>query len=128
MGIPMLPHLTHLSFPLAGVVPDPLFAQVLEACVSLRVLVILVDLYVSDDLSQAFVMLLRDARVVVMYNHITREGMNDWHLGARGLGDYWQRAEEAITNGRRFMATPESRVQSEDSEDSEEDVFGTISE
>ncbi|KAJ7768629.1 hypothetical protein DFH07DRAFT_300024 [Mycena maculata] len=101
-GLALLPHLTHLSFHEDD--PNPLFPAVLGACMRLRVLVILLGPYAGYDLSDdgAFAPLLRDERVVVVYDHKTYDGENDWHLGARGSDDYWRRAEKMV--GERRLA------------------------
>ncbi|KAJ7121088.1 hypothetical protein C8R44DRAFT_171817 [Mycena epipterygia] len=91
-GLPTLPCLTHLSFSHDS--PLPLFAELLDSCVSLRMLVILLDRYAERQ--ESFESLSGLQRLVIMDDHKTHGWMNDWHQGARGLKDYWRRAEEDI--------------------------------
>ncbi|KAJ7662178.1 hypothetical protein DFH06DRAFT_366794 [Mycena polygramma] len=93
-GLASLPCLTHLSFEHHRPTPHPLFLQLFDVCTSLRVLVVLFSdmLVVSPELRE----LERHPCVVVMPDHNMDDGANDWHRGARGLGDYWDRAEKLL--------------------------------
>ncbi|KAF7330318.1 hypothetical protein MVEN_02470000 [Mycena venus] len=84
-GLPLLPCLTHLSFEANET--SPVFAEVFGVCTSLRVFVILVSRYVHDR-AQFIALRQQHQRVVIMDNPNTTDGENDWHRGARGLGDF----------------------------------------
>jgi hypothetical protein len=119
-GLALLPCLTHLSFQHNE--SHPLFAKVLAACGELRVFAVLVSsLRVGGELSaplKALKALEQDPKVVIMKDHKTHEGENDWHRGARGLGDYWEVAEDLIRERRlgrpsTELTPPQSKASNE---------------
>ncbi|KAJ6511541.1 hypothetical protein C8R47DRAFT_1207871 [Mycena vitilis] len=95
-GLASLPCLTHLSFEYGE--PTELFLQLFDVCTLLRVLVILISPMLDEPMiiGPALEELKRHPRIAVMPNHNTYEGANDWHRGARGLGDYWDRAQKEL--------------------------------
>ncbi|KAJ6562460.1 hypothetical protein B0H19DRAFT_1144619 [Mycena capillaripes] len=98
-GLAALPRLTHLSFEHDEL--HPLFLQVADACAGLRVLVVLVGmLSAGQKVTWELREVERHPRVVTMPDHKRFDGANDWHRGARGLGDYWDRAEDLLEERR----------------------------
>ncbi|KAJ7165145.1 hypothetical protein C8R46DRAFT_1277366 [Mycena filopes] len=98
-GLPRLPALTHLS--VYHYSPEPLFRELFQTCALLRVLVILrvstlCDPWSFDALSE------QEPRIVVAEDG--HESLTEWYRGARGLGDYWERAEDVI--GKRMLSGP----------------------
>ncbi|KAJ7739308.1 hypothetical protein B0H14DRAFT_2638278 [Mycena olivaceomarginata] len=92
MGLALLPALTHLSFTANH--PHPLFADVFALCATLRVFVVLVNTRLAFQRLHAA---LPDPRAVILDSISDMLDMeNNWHRGARGLGDHWEQAEELI--------------------------------
>ncbi|KAJ6453641.1 hypothetical protein C8R47DRAFT_1167752 [Mycena vitilis] len=105
-GLSRLPCLTHLSLEHPDGTAHPLFLQLFDVCLNLRVLAVLVtDSKIGpaeEVIHGASKDLERHPPVVVMPNHYAfEEGPTDWHRGTRGLGDYWDRAEKLLET-RRF--------------------------
>lgn len=92
MELALLPALTHLSF--GANHPHPLFADVFALCATLRVFVVLVNTRLAFQRLHAA---LPDPRAVILDSISDMLDMeNNWHRGARGLGDHWEQAEELI--------------------------------
>ncbi|KAJ7466432.1 hypothetical protein FB451DRAFT_1260865 [Mycena latifolia] len=96
-GIATLPVLTHLA--LNTSVDTTFLEQILEACMSLQVLIVAFNEEVVDDASAlAEDITFIDPRLVVAtYN----EYFADWELGARGGADIWRRADDFVARKRR---------------------------
>ncbi|KAJ7030819.1 hypothetical protein C8F04DRAFT_1112616 [Mycena alexandri] len=90
---PMFAQLTHLA-----VFDDLTECWAARGCAALRVFVVLVD----PDFEPVALRtaLERDERAVMMEDHKTYEGEKDWYRGARGLDDYWERAEGLLSKRR----------------------------
>ncbi|KAJ7434894.1 hypothetical protein B0H11DRAFT_2193889 [Mycena galericulata] len=93
--IPLLPHLTHLSFESAGFLP--ICSHLLKACPALTVLVSLVPPVENRQYAPHFKTLSRDVRFVAMRCLLN---LKDWQMGAHGGADYWRHAEDFIAMRR----------------------------
>ncbi|KAJ7690279.1 hypothetical protein B0H17DRAFT_1065362 [Mycena rosella] len=99
--LPLIPHLTHLSFNHPSFIPHCL--QILKTCPSLTVLVSITPRSLRGWYAAHEAALSRDVRFVGMYcYHFTQ----DWLLGIKTGLDYWSRAEAFIAQRRSGEIDP----------------------